>query len=129
MMQQLLEGFNSVLVIARDFDQDEWFILINMLGFLWVIFLAKRFPLIVKILVLLFSMVNAVAIDHSIAASPLDLNDIGDQATYELFDELGYLMYTPYAYLSVYLYHKFNPKGLKFTLYVILMSLVTADAK
>ncbi|WCK55090.1 hypothetical protein PP175_03625 [Aneurinibacillus sp. Ricciae_BoGa-3] len=64
----------------------------------------------------------AKIIDHAIAVPPLDLYDINDQPKYEFFADVGYLMYTPYAYLAVYLFDKFKPKGLQITLYIFLMA-------
>lgn len=43
----------------------------------------------------------AKIIDHAIAGEPLDLYDIGDQKKFEVFDIIGYMMYLPYAYISV----------------------------
>jgi hypothetical protein len=75
-------------------------------------------------MVVLFTVTVAIIMDHTIATPPLDLYDLNDRNKYEVTDVITYFMYAPYALLSVYLYDKFNPKGLYFTAYVIMWSLL-----
>lgn len=113
-----------MLPLPLNFDENEWFIILNLLlGVIVVYILPKRFATVITILIMLFSMSIAKIIDHAIAGEPLDLYDIGDQKKYELWDVIGYFMYLPYAYLSIYLYDKLNPKGIFLSVYIILMSL------
>lgn len=113
-----------MLPLPIKFDENEWFIIGNLLfGFGAVYFLPKRFATTISILIMLFSMSIAKIVDHAIAGKPLDLYDIGDTKKYEFFDVIGYMMYLPYAYMSVYLYDKFSPKGFYLTIYITLMSL------
>ncbi|GMA61228.1 hypothetical protein NZD89_16250 [Alicyclobacillus fastidiosus] len=106
-----------------DFDANEWFIILNIvLGYTLVLLLPRRYPRVVSILVVLFCVSIAIILDHSIATPPLDMYDINDQKKYELMDVITYLMYSPFAILSVYLFDKFNPRGLYFTAYVIAWS-------
>jgi hypothetical protein len=107
------------------FDENEWYIILNIVfGYLWVIFAPKRYPRSISILAVLFCVSIAIILDHSIATPPLDLYDINDRKSYELFDAITYFMYTPFALLSVYLYDKYNPKGLYYTAYVVGWSLL-----
>jgi hypothetical protein len=107
------------------FDQNEWFIILNCsLGYIWLLFVPKRYPQVISILVILFTFTVAVIMDHTIATPPLDLYDINDLKKYELTDVITYFMYTPYGLLTVYLYDTFKPKGLYFTAYVIMWSLL-----
>ena len=114
-----------MLPLPIQFDQNEWFIILNcVFGYIWLLFVPKRYPHVISVLVVLFTVTVAVIMDHTIATPPLDLYDINDLKKYELFDVITYFMYTPYALLSVYLYDKFNPTGLYFTAYVMMWSLL-----
>ncbi|OZQ91437.1 hypothetical protein [Paenibacillus sp. VTT E-133291] len=115
-----------MLPLPDKFDQNEWFIILNsVLGYSWLLFVPKRYPHVISVLVILFTVTVAIMMDHTIATPPLDLYDINDLKKYELFDVITYFMYTPYALLSVYLYDKFNPTGLYFTAYVMMWSLLS----
>jgi hypothetical protein len=114
-----------MLPLPVKFDQNEWFIILNcVLGYSWLIFVPKRYPPVISVLVILFTVTVAIIMDHTIATPPLDLYDLNDRNKYEVTDVITYFMYAPYALLSVYLYDKFNPKGLYFTAYVIMWSLL-----
>lgn len=114
-----------MLPLPVQFDQNEWFIILNCLfGYLWVVFVPRRYPHAISIMVVLFTVTVAVIMDHTIATPPLDMYDINDLEKYESTDVITYFMYSPYGLLSVYLYDKFNPKGLYFTTYVIMWSLL-----
>ncbi|RAP76423.1 hypothetical protein DL346_13615 [Paenibacillus montanisoli] len=114
-----------MLPLPVKFDQNEWFVILNcVLGYTWLLFVPKRYPRVISILVILFSVTVAIIMDHTIATPPLDLYDINDLKKYELTDVITYFMYSPYALLSVYLFDKLNPNGLYFTVYVIVWSLL-----
>jgi hypothetical protein len=114
-----------MLPLPVKFDQNEWFVILNcVLGYTWLLFVPKRYPRVISILVILFSVTVAIIMDHTIATPPLDLYDINDLKKYELTDVITYFMYSPYALLSVYLFDKLNPNGLYFTVYVIGWSLL-----
>lgn len=115
-----------MLLLPERFDQNEWFIILNILfGYLWVFFVPRRFPKAISVLVVLFSVCMALVVDHAIASPPLDLYDIGDHKKYEWMDIITYVMYTPYALLSAYLFDKLNPKGLYVTAYIVGLSLLS----
>jgi hypothetical protein len=120
----LLHLLDQILPLPKRFDQNEWFILLNItFGYVWIFFSPKKYPNVISLLAILFSVCMALIIDHAIAPPPLDLYDINDWKEYELFDVITYFIYTPYALLFVYLYDKFNPKGLYFTANIIIWSL------
>jgi hypothetical protein len=122
----LLSLLDRILPLPIKFDQNEWFITLNTLfGYTWVLFFPKRYLRVISVLVILFCISMALIIDHAIASPPLDLYDINDRKEYELFDVFTYFMYTPYALLCVYLFDKFNPKGIHFTAYIIGWSLLS----
>lgn len=109
-----------MLPLPIKFDANEWYILLNsVFGYTWVLFLPKRYPRAISVLVVLFCVIVATIYDHTLATPPLDLYDINDQKNYELMDVITYFMYCPYALLSVYLYDKFDPKGIYFTAYIV----------
>jgi hypothetical protein len=115
-----------MLPLPVQFDQNEWFIILNsVLGYIWLLFVPKRYPHVISVLVILFTVTVAIIMDHTIATPPLDLYDLNDLKKYELTDVITYFMYTPYALLCVFLYDKFNPNGLYFTAYVIMWSLLS----
>jgi hypothetical protein len=114
-----------MLSLPVKFDQNEWFIILNCsLGYFWLLLAPKRYPQVISVLVILFTFTVAIIMDHTLATPPLDLYDVNDRKKYELADVITYFMYTPYALLSVYLYDKFKPNGLFFTVYVIIWSLL-----
>ncbi|MDB4866049.1 MAG: hypothetical protein JWR03_382 [Cohnella sp.] len=114
-----------ILPLPIRFDANEWYILINSTcGYLWLFFSPKRFPHSISVLLVLFCVSAAIIYDHAIAGPPLDWYNINDYTKYELFDVFTYFMYAPYALLCVYLYDKFKPKGLWFTAYIVLWSLL-----
>jgi hypothetical protein len=109
-----------MLPLPIRFDANEWYILLNsVFGYTWVLFLPKRYPRTISVLVVLFCVSVATIFDHTIGMPPLDMYDINDQKKYELMDVITYFMYCPYALLSVYLYDKFNPKGFYYTAYIV----------
>ncbi len=113
-----------MLPLPEQFNENEWFIILTIVcGFILILFLPKRYPLVISILMILFTVTIAIIMDHLIATPPLDLYDLNDLKKYEVTDIITYLMYSPYALLCVYLFDKFDPKGIYITAYVILWSL------
>lgn len=109
-----------MLPLPIQFDQNEWYIVINIvIGYSCVFFLPKRYPRAISILVVLLCVSMAIILDHSIAAPPPDMYDINDYKKYEWMDVITYFMYSPYALIVVYFYDKFEPKGLYYTAYII----------
>lgn len=106
------------------FDQNEWFVLLTIVaGYIVMALLPQRYPRAMSVLIVLFCVSAAYVMDHAIASPPLDLYDINDRKEYEWIDLVTYLMYSPYALLCVYIYHKLRPRKLWFTGYIIGWSL------
>lgn len=104
-----------------EFDQNEWFqIIVLIVTMSLVLFLPKRFPTSMVILMFLFSSTTARMTDHLLATPPLDLYDINDTAKYDLIDLLTYILYAPFAYLFLYFYKKFNLRGYNTFLYIVI---------
>lgn len=95
------------------------------LSFLIVFFVPKRYPRVISVLVILFTVTVFIIMDHTIASPPLNLYDINDRKEYDMTDIITYFMYAPYALLIVYVYDKFSPTGLYFTAHIIMCSLLS----
>jgi hypothetical protein len=114
---------NMLLYPPKHFDANEWYIILTtVLGYGVLYFFPKRYPHAISVLLVLFCVSAATVYDHTIAWPPLELYDINDRKSYEWFDAVTYLMYSPYALICVYVYDKANPKGLWFTAYIVLWS-------
>jgi hypothetical protein len=115
----------NLLPFPKKFDQNEWFILLSLAVLvLLLIFLPKRFPTSITILLLAFSMAIARVIDHLLAGPSINFYDVLDSGKYELFDILCYVPYAPFAYIFVYLYDYWKIKGIYTSLYVLIVSLM-----
>jgi hypothetical protein len=115
----------SILPLPKQFDQNEWFILISLAVLvLLLIFLPKRFPTSITTLILVFSMAIARVVDHLLAGPSINLYDVLDSGKYELFDILCYVPYAPFAYIFVYMYDYWKIKGIYTSLYVVIISLI-----
>ncbi|GAA0479829.1 hypothetical protein GCM10008986_00340 [Salinibacillus aidingensis] len=113
------------MTLPEHFDHNEWFVLTGViLSYLLVFLLPRRFPLSVILLVMLCAIVFARVLDHMMASPSLDLYDIMDKGNYELFDLVLYSFYAPFAYLYIYLFDKFNVKGIWTGLYILVWSLI-----
>ncbi|MFC3015463.1 hypothetical protein [Virgibacillus litoralis] len=113
-----------MLPLPEQFNENEWFIILTTVcGFILILLLPKRYPHVISILMVLFTVTIAIIMDHLIATPPLDLYDLNDLEKYEVTDIVTYLMYSPYALLCVYLFDKFDPKGKYITTYVVFWSL------
>ncbi|WP_053071817.1 hypothetical protein [Ornithinibacillus contaminans] len=113
-----------MLPLPEQFDENEWFIILTtVFGFILILLLPKRYPHVISILMVLFTVTIAIIMDHLIATPPLDLYDLNDLKKYEVTDIITYLMYSPYALLCIYLFDKFDPKGKYITAYVVFWSL------
>jgi hypothetical protein len=114
----------SFLPLPKNFDQNEWFVIISLVFLiLLLICLPKRFPTSITILIITFSMSLARVVDHLLAGPNINFYDVMDSGKYELFDILCYAPYAPFAYLFVYIYDKWNIKGVKTSLFILIVSL------
>lgn len=114
----------NILQLPEAFDKNEWFIIITILiSYAFILWLPKRFPLGLTILMLLFSSTVARVYDNFLSSPDLDLYNIMDSAKLELFDIISYFLYAPFAYLYVYLYDKLHVRGFWILFYIIICSL------
>jgi hypothetical protein len=110
--------------LPQEFDQNEWFLIIALIiSFTLILFLPRRFPLSITILIMLFSITVARLSDHLLAGPNIDLYNLMDTGKYDLFDLFLYFLYAPFGYLFVYLYEKLNIKGFWILLYIIICSI------
>lgn len=109
------------------FDANEWFILAaTVLIYTVILFMPRRFPLSQSLYIWVFNLFLANLVDYVIATKPLDLYDVNDGPDYELFDLLLYLLlYGPAAYVIIYFYDRWKPKGWAAALYVTGWALIT----
>lgn len=92
-------------IYDRHFDLNEWFVLAMIVGGFSVIYLLpKIIPVISMIFGLLFGLFLGLVFDHTLAVPPLDLYDVGDRSSYEIFDIFSYMMYAPFGYSFIYLF-------------------------
>lgn len=114
----------SLLPLPKQFDQNEWFIIISFgVLVLLLIFIPKKFPTSITILLITFSMAVARVIDHLLAGPSINFYDVLDSGKYELFDILCYVPYAPFAYIFVYMYDYWKIKGIYTSLYILIVSL------
>ena len=114
------------MILPKDFDLNEWFIIIWLVIILAVIFfLPKRFPASITILVFVFCATVGRITDRFLAAPWADFYDVMDTGKYDLFDLLTYILYALFGYIFIYLYDKIRIKGLWILLYIVLWSLAS----
>lgn len=113
--------------LPQRFDANEWFILVaSVLVYSLIFSLPRRFPVSLSIVIWLFNLYVANFTDFMIATKPLNLYNINDGPDYQLFDLLIYvLLYSPTAYLVIYLYDRWKPTGFKLALYIVGWALLT----
>ncbi|WP_248929994.1 hypothetical protein [Paenibacillus hamazuiensis] len=113
--------------LPNQFDANEWFILTaSVLEYTVILFLPKRFRLSQSVFIWVFNLTLADYVDFMIATPPLNLYEINDSPEYELFDVLIYpLLYSPTAYLVIYFYDRWKPRGIFPALYVMGWALLT----
>lgn len=117
-----------ILYPPKHFDANEWFLLtVTALEIAVAFALPRRFSLLTLVVIVAFNFYLAQMIDLIIAIKPYDLYDINDFPQYEIADFLIYVLtYPPMAYLVLYLYDRWQPKGWKLVGYVLGWSLFTA---
>ncbi|MDC3413237.1 hypothetical protein NC797_14470 [Aquibacillus sp. 3ASR75-11] len=101
-----------VVVYEREFDWNEWFVIIGVVLlslFVWVA--PKIFSLLESIAFYLYGVFFGMFFDHTISVRPWDFYDVNDSSAYQLIDFLSYVMYGPYSYFFLYFYVKFRIKG------------------
>jgi phosphatidylglycerophosphate synthase len=113
----------NFLPFPKEFDQNEWFIIISALALLFLLYKKpKRFSWSITILLLFFTVSVARVADHLLAGPHKDFYDIMDTGKYELFDLFSYIPYAPFGYVFIYIYDKFQLKGMLLLFYIICCS-------
>lgn len=78
------------------FDQNEWFVIIALIiSYSIIIYLPKKIPFSIFVLISVYALVIARMYDHTIESPTVDYYDIMDTTKYDLFDLLLYLLYPP----------------------------------
>jgi hypothetical protein len=115
----------NYLPLPQQFDENEWFIIVSIVtSFAFIYFLPRRFPTSISILTLSFSIFIARVTDELLAGPKVDFYDVIDSGKYELFDIISYAMYAPFAYVFVYIFDRYNLKGMKLFFYIVGFSLI-----
>jgi hypothetical protein len=108
------------------FNKNEWLVLIILLvGLVLAWRFRKGFPIKEAMVYFLFSFFTGIVFDHTISIEPFDFYDVNDNSSYQFMDFLTYLMYSPYGYLLIYIYHRFKIKPSLTPFYVLLCSLIS----
>lgn len=111
------------MTFPRNFDQNEWFVIVSLIIFILIVrFLPKRFPTSITILIMAFSITIARAYDHLLSLPKLELYDVMDSPTFEIFDLFVYVLYAPIGYLFNYFLEKLNINGPWIALYIFFSS-------
>ncbi|WP_134685695.1 hypothetical protein [Brevibacillus migulae] len=114
-----------MLPLPKAIDVNEWIIVAAcLLGWGAALLLPRRFPFVLTVLLFVFTLTIANELDHVLAAPPFDYFNLNDHEKYELFDAIFYfVLYPPIGYIFVYLYDRWNLKGIYVLLYMLLWSL------
>lgn len=113
-----------MLTFPQKMDQNEWCVIIAIfISYAIILFLPRRFPFSITILIMLFGTTVARISDYLLAVSKLDLYTVMDSEKYELFDLIIYILYAPFAYIFVYVYDKYNIKGYWVLFYILICTL------
>lgn len=112
------------MMLPQSVDENEWFVLIViLLAYSVLLPIPKQLPKSIMIMVMLFSSTVARLFDHLLSSPKLNLYDLMDAPTYEIFDLLTYLLYPPFAYFFVYIFNTLKIRGLWIVLYILLWSI------
>nr|WP_263327327.1 hypothetical protein [Neobacillus sp. Marseille-Q6967] len=111
-------------VYENSFDMNEWFVIISLLSLTILIwFLPKIFSLLEGTAYFLYGVFVVTFFDHTTSVPSWDLYDVNDDSKYNLMDFITYVMNGPYSYFFMYLYVKWNIRGLKNLFYIIIWSM------
>lgn len=111
-------------VYDHGFNENEWFVIASLLVTNLAIWVAPRiFPKLEAIGYYIFGIYIGLFYDHTISIKPWDYYDVNDNSSYQFIDFLSYIMYGPYGYFFLYIYVKWNIRGLKTIPYILIWSL------
>jgi hypothetical protein len=90
-----------ILYLPKNFDENEWFILVSMVIMIILILLIPKRLLIIEVLSLwLLNIFIAHVVDYSVIGQPINLYYSNDTFKYEIFDFfLYYFLYPSTMYL------------------------------
>ncbi|MDR6549873.1 hypothetical protein [Paenibacillus qinlingensis] len=91
-------------------------------GFVWL--LPRMMPRSISLLMMLFSIESATALDTVIGVKPFDFYNANIYPYFDLADLLTWSLYPVFGYLFAYYYNKFRIKGLLIPLYILVSSLI-----
>jgi hypothetical protein len=114
------------VIYDNSFNWNEWFVIINLfvLGLLiWIT--PKIFSTLESIAHTIYGIAFGMFYDHTISVKPWDIYDVNDNSSYQIMDFLSYVMYGPYSYFFIYLYDKFQIKGIWHLYYVLIWSCIS----
>ncbi|BCB04306.1 hypothetical protein [Bacillus sp. KH172YL63] len=108
-------------VYERAFDINEWFILLSLIGLLFLIWVTpKIFSLLEGLCYFVYGVSIGMFYDHTISIPPWDFYDVNDSSAYQWIDFISYIMYGPYSYFFIYLYEKLKIKGNMILPYILI---------
>lgn len=115
-----------LIIYDEKFNINEWFgIIFLVVGFILVWPLRKKFSTKEVILYMIYAYYMGMLFDHTISIPPFDYYDVNDTSLYEFSDFLTYLMYAPYAYIYVYIFHRFKIKSSHGPIYVLFWAVIS----
>ncbi|MFD2446905.1 hypothetical protein ACFSO7_23470 [Bacillus sp. CGMCC 1.16607] len=112
-------------LLPQHFDENEWFLIISLcIVFLFVLFLPRRFPTTLSITFFFIGIGIAMFSDFLLGIPPVNFYDINDSSNYEIFELITFILYSPFAYLFIYFFEKWEVKGLYISLYILVWSII-----
>ncbi|MBP1963122.1 hypothetical protein [Paenibacillus aceris] len=116
----------TIPFVEKAFDLNDWFVIGCIgLSYLIIYLMPKRFSGSITLLLFLFSSTVACMLDNSIGGHIFDLYDIMDGPAYTVMDFVVYFLYAPFGYFFIYLYDRFQLKGIKTVGYILLWSCIS----
>lgn len=111
------------MILPKTFDSNEWFIIIALIfTYLMVWLLPKQFPTSITILMLMYGATFARMTDRILGAKPYQLYDMNDTSKFDLMDLLTWCLYPSFGYFFLYLYDKWNLRGVATVIYIVLFA-------
>jgi len=94
---------------------NEWLtVILSVIAMSAFLLIRKHFRPMAIALIWLFTAAYLSVVDYALAATPFELYYCGDDETYELITAIAYLfMYTPFSFLFLYTYDKWDIRGIK----------------
>jgi hypothetical protein len=101
-----------------------WFSVFGFaVGCFLIIRLPPRLPRTVSALIMMMSLALPLGLDHSIGVAPIDLYDTNVHPWLTFSELPSWGMYPIFGYLFIYVYDKWNIRGLAIPIYVLGWSL------